>query len=547
MAWSSVAVDRRPPCAAQPPRARLPPAMSHPAPTVRPAVAAPTAARRSRALMLLWVCGLANAAICAAFAWRYPLRGHTQELADIGKLADYRVWPFVGFIAGMVGLFGFYIAAIILSRRVAPRRARWALFVCGGLQVAAMGWMYPVNAIDLFIYAVRSRLFTEYGANPLTALPRDFAHDPYMGFASQEWADNVSPYGPLWNLIAAPVTLIGGDRIEVALAGFKVLAGLAGLLGAWLIVRTVAVVRPRDAAAAGIIFLWNPLVLWEGVGNGHNDLVMMVPVLASIWAWTRGRDALVIPLLVTAATIKYVPAIAIPLAAIAVLRRAPSWRARLRISALSLVGSALVVAVAAFPFYDPAAVRESIEGQSGFFLTSPHSMVLGLLQERYGADDIKWWATRVGYGILAATVLWQAARILRRPGQLSFAMFEAMFAYLLVASSTFRGWYLIWLVGLAGLVPAIWPTARVIAWSAGAMSVYGLFIWVWHWWGADYLTIQNVAVPMIFGPAVLVTALQIGAALWRRLSHHAPPALSEEGGVPLSGRPERGAASTEPI
>ncbi|MGH2531966.1 MAG: glycosyltransferase 87 family protein [Thermomicrobiales bacterium] len=471
---------------------------------------------RSSALILLWICGLASAVICGAFAWRYPLRGHTGELIDIGKLADYRIVPFVGFVAGMIGLFACYVGGLLACRRVDPKQARRALFVCGALQIAAMGWMYPVNAIDLFIYAVRSRLLTQYGADPLVALPRDYLHDPYMIFASQEWAVNVSPYGPLWNLIAAPVTLIGGNSIGVALAGYKVLAALSALLGAWLIVRTVAGDRPRDAATAGILFLWNPLVLWEGVGNGHNDLVMVVPVVAALWAWSRRRDAWVIPLLVVAATIKYVPVIVIPLAALAILRRAPSWHDRLRLALFALVGSALVMAVAMFPFYDPEAMWESVTQQGDIFLTSPAAMAIGVLQDYVAADDVRWWVIRICYGIFAATLLWQAVRVLRQPGWLPHGVFEVFFVFLLVATWNFRGWYLIWPVAVAALLPSIWPAARSIAWTAGAMSVYALFIWIWHWWEADFVTIQNVAVPMITGPAVLLTFVQIGIALWRR-------------------------------
>jgi hypothetical protein len=344
-----------------------------------------------------------------------------------------------------------------------------------------------------------------------------------MAFASQEWADNVSPYGPLWNLIAAPVTLVAGDRIGVALAGFKVLAALSALLGAWLIVRTVAGERPRDAAAAGIIYLWNPLVLWEGVGNGHNDLVMIVPLLVALLAWSRHRDAWVVPLLVVAATIKYVPAIVIPLAALAILRRAPTWGDRARVMLLSAAGSTVVLALAFFPFYDPQAAWESISQQGDIFLTSPAAMAIGVLQEHVAADDVRWWVQRIGYGLLATTMLWQAARVFRRPERLTRAVFEILFVFLLVATWNFRGWYLVWPLAVAALLPSVWPAARASAFTFGAMSVYALFIWIWHWRQTDFVTIQNVAVPMIVGPALLVTALELGVALWRRLALRAPP------------------------
>jgi hypothetical protein len=476
-------------------------AESHPTATVRDA-------------WRLWLYGSGMALICGGFAWRYPLREHANELLDIGKLAHYRTLPFIGFTAGVIGLFVLYILAIREARRVSPARGRLALFVCGAAQVAAMGWMYPVNAIDIYIYSARSRLFTEYGVNPMTTPPVDFGQDPYRRFASPDWATHVSPYGLLWSLIAAPTTYFAGDKIVLALAGFKILAGASALLCAWLIVRTVSPVRPSDAIAAGIFFLWNPLVLWEGVGNGHNDLVMMVPVLAALWAWTRKRDEVVIPLLVLAATIKYVPIVIIPLAALAIWMRAGSWRARARVTIWSGIGTLIVVAVAFFPFYDIGAMRDSIEEQGQIFLTSPAAVVLVLIGGRFGEETTKLWLTRIGDAIVAVAVVWQAVRIIRTPTRLPRACYEVLFVFLLLATWNFRGWYVIWLVGVAAMLPLGWPAARTVAWTAGAVLVYGLYIWIWYWWGADFPTIQNIAVAFMMGPPVILTIAELSRRLW---------------------------------
>jgi hypothetical protein len=377
-----------------------------------------------------------------------------------------------------------------------------------------MAWMYPVNAIDIYIYSARSRLLTEYGANPMTTPPVNFSQDPYMRFASSEWGTHVSPYGPFWNLIAAPTTYLGGDKIVLALAGFKILAGVSALLCTLLIVQSVSAVRPADAASAGIFFLWNPLILWEGVGNGHNDLVMLVPLLAALLAWTRRRDELVIPLLVLAATIKYVPVILIPLAALAIWSRTEGWRSRLRVIAWSTIGTLIVLAIAFFPFYDIGAVRDSIDEQGQIFLTSPAAVVLVLIGGRFGEETTKLWLTRIGDGIVLVALLWQAVRVARVPARLPCATYEVLFVFLLIATWNFRGWYVIWLVGVAAMLPLGWPAARTVAWTAGAVLVYGLYIWIWYWWGTDFPTIQNVAVPFIMGPAVLLTVLEISRRLW---------------------------------
>ncbi len=481
-----------------------------------PALPTADATRSSRRL---WLYGLGMLGPAIYFAWRYPLRSNSDHLVDIGKLARYEVDAFILFVGGISLLFALYVLAVWESRRLPARRALPVVFGCGTLLAAAMAWMYPVNAIDLFLYAVRSRLWTEHGANPLAAYPNDYRDtDPLMRFASREWGDDVSPYGPLWNLFAGPITLLAGDRMTLALVGFNLLAALSVLAGAWVIARTLAALRPADAATGALVYAWNPLVLWEGIGNGHNDTLMTLALLLAFLAWARRRDALVVPLLVVASLIKYVPIILVPLAALAVWRRAENEAARQRLIAWSISLSIVAVAVGFFPFYDLEAVRHSFARQGSLFLTSPAAMAIGLLRDHYATADIKRWAKTIGYSLLLAALVRQATAVWARPARLPRAAFETIFVFLLVATWNFRSWYLVWPVALAALLPWGWPAWRMVAWSAGGLAIYGLFIWVWDWWDTGFYTVQNVGVPLIFGATLLLTAAEVIANLTTRRS-----------------------------
>jgi hypothetical protein len=473
----------------------------------------------------LWLCGAAMALIFVAFAWRYPLAGNANRLADLGTLSVYSVAAFAGYAGGVTALFALYAGAWWVSRQLPSRGAVGPVFACGGAMVLAMGTMYPVSAIDLFIYAVRSRLFTTYGVDPIAVPPNAYPADPLMRFASAEWADDVSPYGPLWNLIAAPATWLAGDRIAVALVAFKVLAGLSVILGAWLIYRIVVCDRPDDAATAALVYLWNPLVLWEGVGNGHNDAVLVLPLLLALLSWRTRRDRWLIPFLVVAALIKYVTLLVIPLAAVTIWRRQQStirrWELFASITALSL--AAMIVGCA--PFYDLGAARRSIERQGDIFLTSPAAVAVDLLSHLTNPDPARTFVELAGGALLGVCLLRQFVNVWRQPAIWPSALFEALFAYLLIAAWQFRSWYLIWLVAVAAVAAGSWSRLRVLAWTAAAMAAYALFIWGWHWWHIDFATIQRVAVLLMFGPPVIVSIL--GRIVTRRV--RAPASKIEAG------------------
>lgn len=451
------------------------------------------------------------------FARRYPLRGNAGDLLDIGKLARYQTPEFVWYCVGLAVMFASYVLAAIECRRLPRSVTMPAVFGVGAGLAACFAWMYPVNAIDLYIYAVRSRLWTLYGENPNAVRPEVFWEtDPYMRYGMQEWSREVSPYGPLWNMVAAPATLIGGNDIGPALVVFKLIAVAALLLVGFVIFRTVSGIAPDRAPAAALIWLWNPLVLWEGVGNGHNDIVVALPLTLALAAWLRRRYAVVVPLLIGAALLKYVTLLLVPLAAVAVWRALPTYRARFRTAAVGAALSLVACGVAFWPFYDVSAVYDSIRRQGEFISTSPAAVIARWITARPVGSGVQDDVKRVCLGIFALVCLWAVVRVWKRPERLPAAAFEVFFFFLLVATWYFRAWYLVWPVAVVALLPLGWPFARLTAWCAAALGTYAIYIWVWDWWKVEWVEIRRVGVLVTFVPPLVLTTGAVVAWLWRR-------------------------------
>ena len=462
----------------------------------------------------LWLCGGGMVALLASLALRYPLLGNASELQDIGQMSGYTVLTFVWYVVAVAALFVLYLLALRESRLLPARRALPPIFGCGAALAGVMTWMYPVNAIDNFIYFVSARLLTVYGANPMSTYPQEFAEqDPLMWFAGS-WQDDFSPYGPLWNLIAVPISFLAGDRPGVAVFSFKLLSAVALLTGGWVITRALRVERPADAASGALLYLWNPLVLWEGVGNGHNDTVLMLPVLLAFYAWVKRRDGLVLPLLIVSGLIKFATLPLVPLAGIALWRRAGDWQRRRDLILTSTILGGIAVLVGFFPFYDLAAVRRILTIQNDMFLHSPAQFASNLLEDRYGFEEVRRGSRRVGQLLLVVALAIQAILLWRRPGLMPRVAFDAMCVVLIVATWV-RPWYGIWAVALAALLPWGWPARRVIGWSMGGLALYALMIWIWHWWPTDIQTIHNIATFVMYSPFLLVILAE-AVHLYRR-------------------------------
>ncbi len=472
-------------------------------------MAGPPSAEHPSAPTRYWLLAAALLIPTLYFASRYPLLGNIR-LTDIGLLSAYGVPELVLYLVGLVSLFAGYLGSLRVLRGRRFAAVRGFVLSTSAALLLGFGILYPLNAIDLFIYAVRSHLLTTYRLNPNAVEPALFWNvDPYVRFASRQWSETPSPYGPLWNLISSPATLLDLGHIWIAVLILKVLVLASAVATAWLIYDIVRHERPLEATAAAVAYLWNPLLLWEGIGNGHNDVVVMLPVVAAIWCWRRGYDRWVILLLVASVLTKYVTALLVPFAILLLWQRHRSWPARLRLAGWSIGGATAVTYVALYPFFDFDALRASAESQSGIFLASLGAAAIyvsNLLDLRV---PIAQSYQIISSALLALTLLVLLTALGR--GRLRFerVLFEAMFALLLLATWNFRPWYIIWLVTLVALLPAGWPFWRTTVWGAGALLSYAHYIWIREWWPWDRTVFFLIGIAIAFVPVLVITVAEV--------------------------------------
>ncbi len=212
---------------------------------------------------------------------------NTIPPVDYTKLTGYSIRGFWLYAFGILALFGLYIWAI---RLCAPARSASAekvrkrhVFVGGASFTLILIFSYPLTAIDLFIYAIRTRGWALYNLPPLSTPPEALpSSDPWLGLAG-EWVDAASPYGPVWEWLSLTVFYLSSGTFLFHLFALKIVAALAYLGSAWLVYKILKRLQPQWAVAGTVAFAWNPLVLFESIQNAHNDIVMAFFLLAAIW------------------------------------------------------------------------------------------------------------------------------------------------------------------------------------------------------------------------------------------------------------------------
>ncbi len=187
-----------------------------------------------------------------------------------------------------LALLALYLIAIVLVVRRRPVAARpWLYLLLGGALLFGITLLFQPKLFsdDVFTYIFSGRILTVYGADPLNTAPGRYPADPYLVWVlSGRNAPNI--YGPLWICVA--VFLSGISNVPVfSLFLFKGLALLAHLVNCVLIWGILGEIAPSRRVLATLLYAWNPLVVIELAGSGHNEGFLIVLLLLATWLYIR--------------------------------------------------------------------------------------------------------------------------------------------------------------------------------------------------------------------------------------------------------------------
>ncbi len=133
---------------------------------------------------------------------------------------------------------------------------------------------FPVYTQDFWLSAVWGDMIAS-GVNPYYV---KFTPEMLVGYPIDHMPMTMS-YGPLWALISGAVMTVAGGSVLAAGLIFKghSARGLGGSLV--LVDRLMRRVAPSSRSLALVIVGWVPLGVLETVGEGHNDIALVLPAL----------------------------------------------------------------------------------------------------------------------------------------------------------------------------------------------------------------------------------------------------------------------------
>ena len=533
--------------------------------------------RRIPATTLVAVAGAVSLLIYLAFVSTFPITtwwNHPQLAIEMGRVTGYSLFAAFGYIAAILGLFLCQFVALLAARRLSGSAgaeigargrmvARIALVALPVLFTLVMIWMQPITTTDLYGYVARGYLYAHLHQNPMIT--------PAQLLPGNILVDRpAAPYGPVWLLIAGAVSLVAGENLLLNMLLFKVFAAIC-FFGAILVVDMLAKrLYPSRRLVIFVMFAWSPLVLFETIGNGHNDILMMLCVLGAFALTLHGRLRLAFALLVLSALVKYFSLVFVPLWLVFVLyryalaRRAESQPSASEESSSSgsrgLVGSMQAVAASLVDFdrrkvvaliasftvigaglvalcYAPfwAGLRTFTglgqqlrplyyNGSLVQFIAAP--LELFVTPSEYPALDktvrLIFYLAFFIYAFVQARCLWLRGRDIELQDVIT-ASARVTFAGLILITFWFQPWYVVWLLPLAALATESYVRRQAAVLAVGSLLTYAIsnYLLVGTPGIGRDLFVQFFAVLVTFAPLLILrsttTDESLGSAAMRYL------------------------------
>lgn len=177
------------------------------------------------------------------------------------------------------------------------------------LMVATAGillFAYPAMfSFDIFNYLTTARVLFFYHENPYIIMPIEFINEPYLQFTHA--ANKIALYGPFWILLTGIPYLLGFGNFLLILLNFKL------VIVSFYILTAMLIWKLTKNIFSVAIFSLNPLVIFETLVSGHNDIVMIGLVLFSYYFLIKKKIWLSLLFFLLSIFIKYASIILMPI------------------------------------------------------------------------------------------------------------------------------------------------------------------------------------------------------------------------------------------
>lgn len=359
-------------------------------------------------------------------------------------------------IALTLGCWIMFRAWLRLGRQLRgpDNEGRWPPGSLRTVNIATAVWaapqliVIPIFSRDVFAYLNQGRLVLA-GEDPYTTGVSSLENWFQLG-TDITWAQDETPYGPLFLWLEAAVMAVSGDNPDLAIFLFR-LACVAGVVMIMYWVPKLAALHGVDPARAQWITVANPLLIISFISSAHNDSLMVGFALAGIWFAAHGRGVVATLLLVVSIGIKPITMVLLPFIGLLWAGPGSSWARKFQywFYTASIAGGVLL-AVGLIQGYGFGWLSVLAGTGTGATFWSPLAIADGWLSTVLGAFGVPTYWTLDTIRLIGRILSVLVVLYLMFRGSETAIVRRMVWAFtaLVVLSPVIQPWYLLWLLPL---------------------------------------------------------------------------------------------------
>jgi len=307
-----------------------------------------------------------------------------------------------------------------------------------------------VLSTDLYEYSMRARMFAVYGLNPYLHVPREIGGD--MFYPLILWKGTPECYGPVWVLTGAFHTLFFRDSVALTSLMHKLVLFFFYMMTGYFFYKLSRRSYPEDYRVMTAAFILNPLLIMMTLVDGHNEIVMMAFLLASLYYLYREENVLSFLLFTAAVMVKFVCVLFSPLVFIHIIfgpgkKKTAARLASVAVGVLLSAGLAAVV-WAPFGWESVIAVIDYYKGVGSTFWPDSIPYAVFFLLGKTGLSVPQAAVADIFSLAFVLVYLYLAFRFFKGVKNDRNALFSAaalmMLTLLFTNYSPFQTWYFLW-------------------------------------------------------------------------------------------------------
>lgn len=303
----------------------------------------------------------------------------------------------------------------------------------------------PYTSTDVYSYIANGWSVAHYKENPYYTATGEIADkyqisDPMFNKVANCWRYETVVYGPLWTIICSALSGLSFGNIDVALLLLKLANLIIHLVNCLLIYK----ITRKNVFV--ILYGLNPFILFEALGNVHNDIFIVFFILLAMYFAVKKKNLfLAVAFIAMATAIKYLAILILPFIVIYIVRKK---EIKDRIKCCIYCGVEYIAIIAFFYifFLNDLNVLAGIFIQQGKYNRSIFYLIYNLLNGDVSKVGI---IQNITLGLFAIYYIFTIVKILLQKEIKLYKTIQKYHVILMIFTfvliTNFNPWYIMWL------------------------------------------------------------------------------------------------------